>query len=327
MPEADDNILRRKIALRKADRGYGGPGADRGWRLALALAARDRLALAVDVAELALSQVSLGELLERPPERALIALLQGPGDGMGLIALAPEVLAAMIEVQTLGRVAATPVPPRRPTRTDAAMVAEVLDAALAGLEVVLAEEADLIWAGGFRYGSFLDDPRPLGLLLEDIPYRLLRAEVVLGDGARRGQVLLALPAEGRGSGPRRDAEEEAVAAQAGPAFATALAEQVGAADCVLDAVLARLSLPIARVLELSVGDVLALPRASIDRLGLVGLDGHTVSEGRLGQSRGMRAVRLVAGETAARPGAGAGVPVGVAADAAVAETLPQRQIA
>ena len=142
-------------------------------------------------------------------------------------------------------------------------------------------------------------------------------------------MLLALPAEGRGSGPRRDAEEEAVAAQAGPAFATALAEQVGAADCVLDAVLARLSLPIARVLELSVGDVLALPRASIDRLGLVGLDGHTVSEGRLGQSRGMRAVRLVAGETAARPGAGVAVAVavGVAATAAVAETLPQRQIA
>ena len=60
-------------------------------------------------------------------------------------------------------------------------------------------------------------------------------------------------------------------------------------------------------------------------LGLVGLDGHTVSEGRLGQSRGMRAVRLVAGETAARPGAG--VAVGGAANAAVAETLPQRQIA
>ena len=49
----------------------------------------------------------------------------------------------------------------------------MVDAALEGLEIALAEEADLIWADGFRYASFLDDPRPLGLLLEDIAYRCL----------------------------------------------------------------------------------------------------------------------------------------------------------
>lgn len=301
MAEAEgNNVIRRKIAAGMADRAEGGPGADRGWRLALARAARDRLKLALDVTASTQTHCSLAELLELPPERALIALLQGPSDGVGLLMLSPEVLAAMTEIQTLGRVGTAALIARRPTRTDAAMVAEMLDRALQGLDLVLAEEADLIWAGGFRYGSFLDDPRPLGLLLEDIPYNLLRCEVALGQGARTGSVLLALPAEGRGAKPKRPPGTAEAEAQAGPAFAAALAEQVAAADCVLDAVLARVSLPLQRVLDLKVGEILGLPRASIDRLSFVGLDGRSLSEGRLGQQHGMRAIRLTAPEGAVK---------------------------
>lgn len=297
-----DSVIRRKIAASHADRVIGTPGADRGWRLALARAARDRLKLPLEVNALTMVQASLAEVLELPPERALIALVQGPGEGMGLLVVAPEVLAGMIEVQTLGRVASTPIAPRRPTRTDAAMVAEMLDAALVGLEVVLADEADLIWAGGFRYASFLDDPRPLGLLLEDVAYRVLQTDVTLGQGGRRGSILLALPADGKGNVPRRDSAMAEAEAQAGPAFAEALAAQIGAADCVLRAVLARVSLPLSRLLDLAVDEVLPLPRASIDRLSFVGLDGRILSDGKLGQQRGMRAIRLSDAEVAPKAG-------------------------
>ena len=317
-----ENVIRRKIAASAAERGEGVPGADRGWRLALARAARDRLKLPLEVTRLTPGQMSLVEVLDVPPELALIAMLQGPGEGVGLMVLAPEVLAAMIEVQTLGKVATTPLAPRKPTRTDAAMVADVVDAALEGLETALAEEADLIWAGGFRYASFLDDPRPLGLLLEDVAYRVMRCEVALGHGARAGQVVLALPAEGRGRSPMRPQAMAEAEAQAGPAFAAALAAQVEAADCVLDAVLARVTLPLTRVLDLAVGEVLTLPRASIDRLSFVGLDGRSLSEGRLGQQRGMRAIRLTEAERAVKPVANASV-------LAVAEPAmqPQRKTA
>jgi flagellar motor switch protein FliM len=104
-------------------------------------------------------------------------------------------------MQTMGRISPQPPVPRKPTRTDAAMVAGFVDSALQDLELSLASDADLIWAGGFRYASYLDDPRPLGLLLEDVPYRVLAAEVSLSRGAKAGQVLLALPAEGRGKRP------------------------------------------------------------------------------------------------------------------------------
>ncbi|MFC3179856.1 FliM/FliN family flagellar motor switch protein [Cypionkella sinensis] len=299
MAEAQqDGVIRRKIAMARAQMAEGGPGADRGWRLALARAARDKLSLPLEVTALAMQRVSLAELLELPPAQALIAVLQGPAEGMGLLILSPPVLAAMIEAQTLGKVATAALASRKPTRTDAAMVAPTLDAALEEMEQALAQEADLHWAGGFRYASFLDDPRPLGLLLEDIDYRVLTADLSLGLGARQGVILLALPAEGKGTLPMPAAPGPENAAQAGQAFAQALADQVDAVSCVLDAVVSRVSLPLARVMGLRVGEVITLPRAAIDRISFEGLDGRALAEGRLGQNRGMRAIRLTGGEAA-----------------------------
>ncbi|MDB5665804.1 FliM/FliN family flagellar motor switch protein [Cypionkella sp.] len=294
-----DGVIRRKIAAIKALLAEGGPGADRSWRLALARAARDCLSLPLEVTSLSLHHRSLAELLELPAQQALIAVLQGPSEGMGLLIISPQVLAAMIESQTLGKVSTVQLTGRKPTRTDAAMVAPTLDAALEGLEQMLAQEADLQWAGGFRYASFLDDPRPLGLLLEDIDYRVLTAEVSLGLGARQGSVLLALPADGKAPMPARRTPGPEAQLQSGLAFAQALAEQVEDAGCVLNAVVSRVSLPLHRVMGLQVGEVILLQRAAIDRIHLEGLDGRSMIDGRLGQNRGMRAIRLTPNEAQA----------------------------
>ncbi|WP_430463995.1 FliM/FliN family flagellar motor switch protein [Tabrizicola sp.] len=291
-----DGVIRRKVNAVRGEILEGGPGADRGWRLALARAARDQLKAALDVKSMMLSRVSLAEVLELPPSLSLLAVLEGPGEGLGMLAIAPDLFPAMIEVLTIGRTQGAVAAPRKPTRTDAAMLAPMIDAALIDLEVGLAEEADLIWAGGWRYASFLDDPRPLGLMLEDISYRLLTAEVDLGHGARRGRLMLALPAEGRGQAPKRHsgpASGDAVAL--GRAFADALADEVSQAEARLEAVLTRLCLPLSRVIGLAVGDVLPLSAAALDRISLEGVDGRQMAEGKLGQSRGLRAVRLCAG--------------------------------
>ena len=289
--EDQSGVLRRKLTAARAARAEGGAGADRAWRIALARAARDTLKLPLEVTALLLDRRSLAELLELPPERSLIAVLEGPGDGLGVLILSPEVLSGFIENLTIGRISAGAVPARRPTRTDAAMVAVTVDAALIGLERALAEEADLYWAGGFRYASFLDDHRSLGLLLEDIPYRLLCAEVSLALGARSGTVMLALPAVGRGWVPPQ-ASARKPPHDHGPAFAEALAERVAGAACVLVAVVARLTMPLSAVMSLDVGQLLALPQAALDRITLEGVDGRRVAGGKLGQNRGMRAVRL-----------------------------------
>ena len=283
--------MRQKLDRAPAAMPHGGSGVDRFWRVALARAARDAVALGLDVQSLVQSRVSLAELLDMPTDRALISVLEGPCDGLGLMAVSAPLLAAMTEMQTIGRVSSMPPSPRKPTRTDAAMVAGFIDAALTGLEASLVGDDDMVWAGGFRYASFLEDPRPLGLLLEDISYRVLVAEIAVEGGLRSGQILMALPAEGRGERPQcvSGAVSDALAIQA---FSADLAGQLEAAQCVLQAVIHRMSCPLSAVIALSVGDILPLGMATIDKVGFEGLDGQRVAEGRLGQNRGMHAVRL-----------------------------------
>jgi flagellar motor switch protein FliM len=81
-------------------------------------------------------------------------------------------------------------------------------------------------------------------------------------------------------------------------FAEELAEQLSGAEVRLEAVLTRVSLPLSQVVGLSVGDQLVLNAAALDKISLEGLDGRKMAEGRLGQNRGLRAVRLTVGVNA-----------------------------
>jgi flagellar motor switch protein FliM len=293
-------IIRKKVAAARSNQPEGGPGADRAWRLALARAANDILALPLEVARLSVNRRSLAELLELAPERALIAVLEGPAEGLGILMLSPPVLSAMIEMQTIGRVSSSAPPVRKPTRTDASMVADMIDQALQELESGLESDPDLIWAGGFNYASFLDDPRPLGLLLEEEHYRVIQAELRLGNGAKSGGVMLALPAEGRGRAPK-PAPTATPAPVAAALFSKALSDQVMRTEADIAAVLHRFTVPLSFVMALKTGDLVPLSTAALDRIVLEGLDGRPLASGRLGQNRGMRAVRLApqaAAETA-----------------------------
>ena len=279
------DVLRRKMGAERGDRAAPAGGAAIGaWRLALARAARDEVGVALDVSALRDMPASLSELVEMPEERSLLAVLDTGGEGLGLIAVAPAVLAGVVAMLTTGRVVAEGEA-RRPTRTDAAMVAPMLDSALAGMAETLAGQEEGAWAGGWRYASFLEEPRPLALLLDDTDYRVLRAEVSLGRGAAAGVILLALPAAARARAVPVSLPDEG-------AFREAFARQVEGASCRMEAELVRLSLPLSRVLALEVGAVLPLGEATVGRLVLRGVDGRAVAEGKLGQMRGMRAVRL-----------------------------------
>ena len=156
------DVIRRKIDRARQPLADGAPGADRGWRLALARAARDAMGLDLGVQKLTVTRASLAEVAEIAPDRSLVALLDGPAAGIGVLLLSPSVTAALIEMQAMGRLSPQAPPARKPTRIDAAMVAGVIDRALTGLEESLMEEADLTWAGGFRSGSSASRSRAAG---------------------------------------------------------------------------------------------------------------------------------------------------------------------
>lgn len=295
---SEGNVIRRKVVAGRARSSAVVPaGAVKALGLALGRAGQQVSGLGLIVESVRLRQMSLTEILELPEERSLLAVIEGPGDGLGLVALCPQMLSTFIEVLTTGRISRGDPTPRKPTRTDAAMAAGLIDSMLAELEVAMDGGADLCWAGGYRYASFLADMRPIGLILDDQAYRVLVAKLALGGGTRHGEVILALPAQpqvkaGAESGPRDgDQGLSAPSAEAGD-WRGAVERAVMTAEADLCAVLHRMTLPLSAVLSFEPGLLVPLPLAALDKVAVEGPGGRRLAEGRLGQNRGNRALRL-----------------------------------
>lgn len=273
----------------------------------LARAGQDELGCPLRLADLRQQRRGLAEIVETLPEPALILILDDKaGEGMAAAVIDGALMAGMVEAMATGTVTPGDGAARRPTRTDAALLAPVMDHALSVLEAAATEAGLAALSRGFRFASVADGGRALSLLLEDGFYRLLIAEVDLAAGARKGQVWLALPEQRPSAIPQ-------VADSASLRFRAELQAQVEGAQVRLEAVLQRLMLPLGQVMALQVGQSLPLPRADVGRIALEGLDGRQIATARLGRHGSLRALRLVAdgGEAAApRPiGLDAGVEV------------------
>ncbi|MFT6912433.1 MAG: flagellar motor switch protein FliM [Paracoccaceae bacterium] len=277
---------------------------------AVARASQDAFGLAMHLSGCKLAMNSLSELLDMLPEKCLLAVVEGPGDAQGLLALDPMLFAGLVEFQTIGRI--NPVLPaaRRATRTDAILVADWIDRLLHEFDVGLSEVPDSQWAQGYSYCSAIPDARPLALLLEDAPYRLLEIDVSIGEDVRAGRAILAVLADGSRPGVRRKANgsgKRSGAAQGDPRkpmtepeiqspknakWAADLAEVVAEADVEVRAILYRLEMPISDLGALKIGDLVNVPLASVGNVRIEGSDGRLAGHGRLGQSMGQRAIRI-----------------------------------
>ncbi|WP_183077495.1 FliM/FliN family flagellar motor C-terminal domain-containing protein [Paenirhodobacter hankyongi] len=294
---------------RKAEAGRPDPGAplmtaERAISQALSRAAGELFDLPLAVSAIRERRMTLSDLPELLEELSLLALIEGPQETLGLLALPPATLATLIEVQMTGRVGRAVAPPRRPTRVDAAMAAEFVDAVLEGIEDGLEGMEEQVWAGGYRYASHLDDPRPLGLLLEDLGYRVWQIDLVLGPAPGRPAGLLwAVPAQGHF---RRQPVRPTAGAPAAPAPESDAAEAadwarrmegtVMGTQAVLEAVLHRVTLPLATVMTFGPGTCIPLPEDALERLSLEGAGRRRLAPARLGQHRGFRALRISSDE-------------------------------
>ena len=233
---------------------------------------------------------SLPELLDVIEPDAFVVTLGG-GAATGLAVIDQSGFVALVEAMTIGRLAARAPAPRRATTTDSALLAGFLDSVLADLG------SDP--AGLHRCSRPVPDHRLIGVLLDDGVFDLvaLTARLACASVSRPVRLMLALP--------RNPAEVSVTpdAAPAAPSWSAALEAAVMAAPATLRAELGRITLPLAEVLELGVGSALVLPLSALEDIQLVGLDGTPQASGRLGQSRGNRAIRLtrLAGDRPPQP--------------------------
>lgn len=272
--------IRRMLRPPPAPLGPVRIGAARAMRLALMRAGQEALSLRLAVREAAADRMDLDGMAARLPDPGLLLQLTDRDGQGGVMALCPQVLAAVVEMQTTGRVATRAADPRPATATDAALSEELADAVLAALAALAPESDGLPLPAGWRVTGRLGDPRAVTMRLPETEYELWTCALDMAEGARAGRLTLALPA------PRPDAAQ-APARQGAPA---------GLLSCParLEAELARLTLPLSQVRALAPGDVVPLTGSALDRVALIAPGGARVAVARLGRLGDSRAVRLSA---------------------------------
>lgn len=280
-------VLRRKVAPHlphTQDAAAAPDGPEQGFGRAFARAVSETAQLVAQVGTVVHRVVTQSELLDCIDTDAYVALLTPGTQGRALAVLDQSGFSALIEAMTIGRLGPRAPIARRPTPTDASLLADVLDRTLAALP-----HASI---GTQRYDRPIADHRLLAVLLDETRFNLLTldAQLVGGGDQRAAQLMLALPyADPVPLLP----DTGAAGSDAAPlAWAQALEASVLRAPANLRAELGRVTLPLARMLDLGVGSALTLPLSNLEEVQLVALDGAVHAVGRLGQSRGMRAVRL-----------------------------------
>lgn len=319
-----DSVLMRMIAEREKARGPhrqaivaaqtpAEVSLERAAANALGRAAERLHHLPVFVQKTEVGPMSVSELAEYLPERALLCVVEAGRDLLGVMALCPSFLGALIEMQALGRVTSRVPAARRPTRTDAAISADFVNGFLAELGRELGERADYPSFGHYRYATFLDDARPLALMLEDAGMIRVKLDFRLGSGGQRdGSILLALPmpATSRQTAPTLGRMLAAPGTQtaepvAPQPLAQTLSAQVQDAPIQVVGVLCRRTISLRTLRELKPGATIALPQNALDEARVETRSGQLLARGRLGEADGFHAIRLRPSDPALQHGADA----------------------
>lgn len=209
---------------------------------------------------------------------------------VGLAALDLNLRAALIEVQTVGKVLPDQPDERVPTLTDASMAEPLLGAILHHMAETTLRTPLEGWGQGISIAGQVPSIRSAGLILPDRAYRVIRMSLDLNAGDRQGELVFALP-------DSRVAEPLPETKKPDGDWAERFRATVNASAVRLDAQLHRFKLPLYVVDQLKVGQVLPLEGCKVTSLKLMAKDGRAVATARLGQSGGMRAIRVEAAAT------------------------------
>ena len=231
--------------------------SSRALRVAMTRAADKALGLSLSVTGVGEEFMALDGIVDSLPAEYLYAGLERSGETIGLIGLDGQMRAAVIEMQTIGNLVKTPQTGRAPTSTDMMLAAPLCDMLLKLIPETTAGSDLDGWAGDVVLGDAFESLRSAGLALQDTGFRLMRLTLDLTVGERQGEIVLALP-------------------NLSP----------------LNAILCRMTLPIGKIDNLQVGDILPLYGATVSTVRLYAPEGIEVGAARLGQSGGMRAIRI-----------------------------------
>lgn len=253
--------------------------------------------LGLDLGQITVTtQQSLQDATRALPDQGLVAAIEDGQGRRGLLGLSPGLVDAMVEVQTTGRVEASPLPARPVTRIDEALCRDFIDLTLAAFAQEGQGIAARDWPEQMGYGSRIDDRGQINLLLPEGAHTVLLGAVGFHGVTRQASFALILPAlaatdpKGRGEGR----------APPDPAWLAARDQILHGLHLPLEVVLLRRRQALAQVQRLAVGDLIPFALADLHQVTLEDGQGRILLHGRLGQVGGRRALRFAAVPDSAR---------------------------
>jgi len=284
---ADPSILRRKLSTPSPVMDDGSPTVPRALQLAFCKSADKFLNLVLSINPKQEVSCGLSDLQEAADESDLLFCLRTPEGTLGLAMVDVQLRAGLIEMQTMGKIVRAEATSRSVTRTDAKLIEPNLGALLEEFDQSMAPFDNRKWAVGYRPSLMLEGPRLIGLVLEDVRYKLFEFDVDMSIGSKKGKLKIAMV-----QGRRAEEVEAEFNKPPSPEFAELLEASLEHATADLSAVLDVLNMSVSDVSKLEKDQVLKISPTALQSVRLQGSDGNVVARGALGEENGILAVRL-----------------------------------
>jgi len=283
---AANPILAHKLGKPRAvstDPDKAPPTPMRQMRRALGRAADEAVGLSTSVLGIAEEDLDAEAMIEDAPDDwVVLGLRDSASAGLaGLFLLDPALRSALVEMQTMGHLLSTDADQRAVTLTDAALCVPFASTLLGELATVGFGATDFTPAA-YDIGP-IDDLRTAGLVMVQGTYRMWRITIQMGGGDAQGEMMIAM---------RPKVTNSPSPIETSSTWSDDLRVAVGDAPTELDAILARMTLPINKVEAFEIGQVLQLAGTTVGSVMLCGARGKKIAAARLGQFAGKRAVRL-----------------------------------
>lgn len=278
------SAIARKLSVAQDDRHGDTRSILRALRLALARAADETAGLALSVIGATQARRDRDELGRSVPEGCLYLLLENEAGALGAACLDRSCVTAILQQQTMGQVFDLSDSDRPFTGTDAAMAAPLIDVLLSRGQEECDLPADRRCLAGSQFAAKADNRRGLILALEAEDYRVFDLTLEIAGGKGQGRLTLLLPDLPEPTDPESGEGTENPGRKLDQSFGVMRAE--------LSAVISRVRLPLSAFSGMRPGDLLPLIGDKLDRTEILTIEGQQIALARLGQCRGMRAVRL-----------------------------------
>lgn len=285
------SVLRRKTAAGQQQHQARSVTVAKAMRLSIAKVGLDVFDMAIQAIGLLVEDRSQEACIDMLDAANLLVLLDGPQGRVGAAMIDAELVGGLIQQQTMGRVVPSAGAPRAMTVTDAAMCAPLLDALFDKASAAVEDEADRLLLRGFTFGARSEEPRLVGMALENAEYRVIRLTLDLAKGVRQGDLVLFLPVlpmhdpDGGGlDGSDEEGETEGTS--------RSMTDVVMHLEAELMVQLCHVRMNLSDLTRLAPGDAVLLPPGTFPATRIMAQSGKCLGTGTLGQVDGQRALKI-----------------------------------